>query len=468
MSASLEHSSYPAREPSLEGFESALAEGIAEAVRHGGTTMLALPARLAPSEALLAETTADAVAWAAPSGFELSALGFAHVIEASGVTRFRSVAQAGAELLARTRTVGLLGAGAFAPKLFGGFSFAPRPPDSDIWRGFGEARFVLPEVAYVVEGGIARLLVTVVSAKLDATRARDALIEAASRAFASAERGITPGPAAAAAELRRSERPPAEWAALVEAIRGEIARGTLEKVVLARRVEVELERAPDPATVLARLRQQAQECTRFLVRQSGVTFLGATPEWLARKRGAVLETAAVAGSMSTLDREGAARLLESGKDRAEHAIVLREILRALSPLSSSIEHGDQPELYQLKHVFHLRSRIRATLKGSPHLLHVVEQLHPTPAVGGVPPARALEWIASHEPDERGWYAGPVGWFDAAGDGDVAVALRSGVLAGRMAELYGGAGIVDRSSPDAEFAETRWKLAALLGALGVTE
>ena len=85
MSASLEHSSYPAREPSLEGFESALAEGIAEAVRHGGTTMLALPARLAPSEALLAETTADAVAWAAPSGFELSALGFAHVIEASGV-----------------------------------------------------------------------------------------------------------------------------------------------------------------------------------------------------------------------------------------------------------------------------------------------------------------------------------------------------------------------------------------------
>ena len=147
---------------------------------------------------------------------------------------------------------------------------------------------------------------------------------------------------------------------------------------------------------------------------------------------------------------------------------MREIVRALSPLASNVEHGERPELYELRHVLHLRSRIRATLRGSPHLLHVVEQLHPTPAVGGVPTARALEWISSHEPDERGWYAGPIGWFDAAGDGEFAVALRSGVLEGKRAHLYVGAGIVDRSSPAAEFTETRWKLAALLGALGVRE
>lgn len=468
MSASLEHSAYPAPPPPLERFEAALAEGIANAALEGGTTLLCLPAPVAPMETLLAGQPDDALAWAAPSGFELAGLGFAHVIEASGPARFRHIAQAGTELLARTRSEGLLGASAFTPRLFGGFAFAARSPRSELWRPFGEARFVLPALAYVVEGGSARLIVAVNAQRADGSRSRQSMLEGALRAFGRLEQGLAPSPPVIATEVGRRERPETEWAALVERLRAEILRGSLEKVVLARRLELELEHEVEPALVLGRLRQQAGECTRFLVRQSGATFLGATPEWLARKRGPLLETAAVAGSMSSHDREGVARLLESGKDRAEHAIVVREILRALSPLASSIEHGDQPELYQLRHVLHFRTRIRATLKGSHHLLHVVEQLHPTPAVGGVPMARALEWIERHEPDERGWYAGPVGWFDAAGDGELAVALRSGVLAGRLAELYAGAGIVDRSSPAAEFAETRWKLAALLGALGLAD
>jgi menaquinone-specific isochorismate synthase len=468
MSASLEHSSYALPVPSLERFEAALADGLAEAVRHADTTLVTLPAPLAPVEAVLFGTATDAVAWAAPGSFELAALGFSRVLEASGTTRFRDVADAGAELLGSTRAIGLLGAAAYAPKLFGGFSFAARPPRSELWRPFGEARFVLPALTYVAEGGAARLVVTALRSELETPRARSAVVDGAVRAFALLERGVPSTPSPLATEVARNERPETEWAALVEAIRSEIAGGNLEKVVLARRFELELGAAPDPANVLARLRQQAPECTRFLVRQSGSTFLGATPEWLARKRGPVLETAAVAGSMSSHDREGAARLFESGKDRAEHAIVLREILRALGPLAANIEHNDPPELYQLRHVLHLRSRVRATLKSAHHLLDVVEKLHPTPAVGGMPQARALEWIETHEPDERGWYAGPVGWFDAAGDGDMAVALRSGVLAGRFAELYGGAGIVDRSSPAAEFAETRWKLAALLGALGIAD
>jgi isochorismate synthase EntC len=119
-------------------------------------------------------------------------------------------------------------------------------------------------------------------------------------------------------------------------------------------------------------------------------------------------------------------------------------------------------------VVHLRTRVLASLVGAPHLLDVVERLHPTPAVGGAPTARALEWIASHERDERGWYAGPIGWFDQAGDGEMAVALRSGVLEAKRAHLYVGAGIVEHSVPEAELAETRWKLATLLSALGIRE
>jgi len=471
MSASFEHQTFPEIDGWLTGLEPALEQGIAEAVRHGGTTLLCLPAPVAPMEAVLVGGFPEAVAWAAPSGFELAGIGFTHVLEASGPERFRRIAELGTRLLGRTRSLGLLGASPFPPRLFGGFSFAARAPRSELWRPFGEARFVLPTFSYVVDAGKARFIVAVDAERADAAGERGMLHDRARRLFGQLVYDAALPPRSLAAppsEVSRRERPEADWAALVERLRGEIASGTLEKVVLARRLELELEREVDPALVLGRLRQQAEECTRFLVRQGGTTFLGATPEWLARKRGALLETAAVAGSMSSHDREGAARLLESGKDRAEHAIVVREILRALSPLASSIEHAEQPELYQLRHVLHFRTRIRATLKDNPHLLHVVEQLHPTPAVGGVPMARALEWIERHEPDERGWYAGPVGWFDGAGDGELAVALRSGVLAGRFAELYAGAGIVDRSSPAAEFAETRWKFAALLGALGLAD
>jgi isochorismate synthase len=439
-----------------------------EVARAGGTTLVSLPAPLVPAETLLAGSTGDAVAWAAPGDFELAALGSAEVVEGRGEARFRSVTDAAREVFARTRVLAAPGTTAATPRLFGGFSFQAQAPRSEIWKPFGEARFVLPELAYLVEGETARLIVAVTSRKVDRRGGRDELVETTRGALAALERPLESARDTLRKALAVRERPAEEWSALVEAIRREIGQGRLEKVVLARRVAVELSEEPDQALVLARLRSQAPQCTRFLLRRGGVAFLGATPERLAQKRGATLETEAVAGSMSASDREGAERLLASGKDHAEHAFVLQEILRSLAPVAHDVQHSEHPELYELRHVLHLRSRVRATLSGSPHLLEIVERLHPTPAVGGVPTARALQWIAAHEPDERGYYAGPIGWFDAAGDGEMAVALRSGVLEGRTAHLYVGSGIVERSAPAAELTETRWKLRALLGALGVSE
>src|SRR5262249_17858502 len=138
----------------------------------------------------------------------------------------------------------------------------------------------------------------------------------------------------------------------------------------------------------------------------------------------------------------------------------------LKPLTTVLEHAPRAEVHQLRHVLHLRTKISGVLTNPRHVLDLVARLHPTPAVGGMPAERALQWIADHEPDERGWYAGPVGWFNAAGDGEFAVALRSGLLEGPRAHLYVGAGIVAGSEAASEFAETRWKLRALLSALGV--
>jgi isochorismate synthase len=281
--------------------------------------------------------------------------------------------------------------------------------------------------------------------------------------------GATP-----ASAVTLSASPPADetnqealrWCVLADRICAAIASGGFEKVVLARRVEIALPRKPELSVVLGRMRAQAPECTRFLLAHGGATFLGATPERLIRKQGSVFDSEAVAGSINSGDPSAVSKLLESEKDLLEHGVVVRDIVAALKPVADELEHPRRPELHRLKHVMHLRTPIRGRVPENSHVLSLVERLHPTPAVGGVPTAAAQTWIARHERHERGWYAGPFGWFDGSGDGEFVVALRSGVLVGERAHLYAGAGIVQGSSPEDEFIETQWKLAAMAGALGV--
>ena len=289
------------------------------------------------------------------------------------------------------------------------------------------------------------------------------LLRAAAVPGASAAPAAWPTPAPPADETNQEAL---RWCVLADRICAAIARGEYEKVVLARRVEIALARRPELGAVLARLRAQAPECTRFLLAHGGATFLGATPERLIRKQGSVIDSEAVAGSINSGDPSGVSKLLESEKDLLEHGVVVRDIVAALEPVTDELEHPRRPELHRLKHVLHLRTPIRGRVPENRHVLSLVERLHPTPAVGGVPTAAAQAWIARHERHERGWYAGPFGWFDASGDGEFVVALRSGVLVGERAHLYVGAGIVQGSAPDDEFIETQWKLAAMAGALGV--
>jgi isochorismate synthase len=270
-----------------------------------------------------------------------------------------------------------------------------------------------------------------------------------------------------ARELARQERPPEDWASLVAAIQAEIAKGRAQKIVLARRLSLSLDRALSAASVQARLREDAPESTRFAFRVGASTFLGATPEQLIRKHGLEISTEAVAGSISADDTTAAKHLLESDKDIREHEFVVSEILRLLKPLTNELSAAPRREVHRLRTVLHLRTPIQGKLREASHVLELVGRLHPTPAVGGVPTGAAIDFIVRHEPDERGWYTGPVGWFDAQGDGRFVVALRSGVISGTRAELYAGAGVVQDSNAPSEFAETRWKLAALLGALGVS-
>jgi isochorismate synthase len=253
------------------------------------------------------------------------------------------------------------------------------------------------------------------------------------------------------------------WDALVARALAAISSGALDKVVLARALEVESLAEIDSDSVLARLQSLYPACRAFLLRgRGGRTFLGASPELLCRIDGDRVFTEALAGSAQP---GSAAELLGSSKDLREHRWVVDHIVQALSGIAGSLQRKPEPGLRTLANVVHLHTPIGARLDPGRGVADVVSALHPTPAVAGVPAEAALNFISEHEHLDRGLYAGLVGWVgpDRA---ELAVALRCALIRGRHARLFVGAGIVEGSSAGTEWAETELKARALLDALGV--
>jgi salicylate biosynthesis isochorismate synthase/menaquinone-specific isochorismate synthase len=243
----------------------------------------------------------------------------------------------------------------------------------------------------------------------------------------------------------------------------------LEKIVLAREVDVHAPLDHDPAAVLGLLREEFRSCYVFAVGRGEATFIAASPELLVRREGQRASTVALAGSIArsadpAVDDHLGERLLRSDKDRAENAIVARRIALSLRPHSVWVTAAPEPVLVRVANIQHLATPIRAQLTRPVTALELAGILHPTPAVGGEPREQAIAMIPALEGIDRGWYAGGVGWTDASGDGEFCVSLRCALLRGRLARLYAGCGIVRDSDPAAELAETEVKLGALLPAL----
>lgn len=342
---------------------------------------------------------------------------------------------------------------------FGGMRFSAHGADAG-WSPFGFGRWTLPELLvwrgeWRGEAGVA-LAVFAPEGPGAEDRVRSRLERL--------KTGFPPGyrhPGGTLQALRvTSERPGFE--ARVERAVEAIRAGHLLKVVLARAVEVEAEQDFDRVDTLARLREQNPRCATFLFRApDGTAFLGATPETLCRLEGRELETEALAGSAAPA-RSG--ELGSSDKDLREHETVVRYILQALAPLAEHVDADAGPALLPLKNVVHLRTGIHARLREGVGVAELVAALQPTPAVGGTPRAHALEFIATHEALDRGWYAGPVGWV-GPGRAHQMVALRSARVKARKARLFVGAGIVAGSRPETEWHETELKGQAMLRALG---
>jgi menaquinone-specific isochorismate synthase len=202
--------------------------------------------------------------------------------------------------------------------------------------------------------------------------------------------------------------------------------------------------------------------------------VGATPEMLiSRIGGRTVRSRVLAGTLwpdadggPVAPAELARRLLDSGKDRHEHALAVESLTAALRPLCIDLDVPDTPDVIALRNVSHLASDVTGILDPDDPagLLRLADAVHPTAAVGGTPREAAVELIAELEGMDRGRYAGPVGWVDGEGDGELGIALRCALLDGPTARLYAGCGVVADSDPDTEVREAAAKMAAVRDAL----
>ncbi len=397
----------------------------------------------------------------------VAALGCVVALEEHGPRRFEDVAARWRALAAEAfcdaadgRGSGLIASG--------GFAFAPDGGASPAWSGFAAASLHVPEVALARYGDEVTLTVAALAQPDDTADGLLARVEARLGGLRPAALPLL-DPDPVGRYTVAASTPPEHYELAVARAVERIRAGSLEKIVLAREVQVHAPAAHDAAAVFGVLREGFPSCFCFCAGRGEHAFVAASPELLIRREGMRASTLALAGSTRrsadpSVDDHLGEQLLRSDKDRAEQAIVARRIERALRPHSVWVATADEPVIVRMANIQHLASPIRAQLRKPVGAVRLAGLLHPTPAVGGEPFAVAEPLIPALEGLDRGWYAGPVGWTDTNEDGEFCVALRCALLSGTVARLYAGVGVVRDSDPAAELAETDVKLAALLPVL----
>jgi len=249
-----------------------------------------------------------------------------------------------------------------------------------------------------------------------------------------------------------------------------IKDGLVEKVVLARDLTATSTKEIDTRSLLQRLEIEYPSTWLFLV--NGL--VGATPELLVRLSKSLVTSRVLAGTIRKSGNEDrdlalAASLAKSSKDLEEHEYAVKSVADGLAPFCSSTNVPESPFVLHLANVMHLATDVTGVLNSSARqadIFTLIEQLHPSAAVCGTPTEVAKKYISQLEQMDRGRYSGPVGWIDAQGDGEIAIALRCGLLSEdrKSIRIFAGCGIVADSNPEKEFAESQSKLIPMRTAL----
>ncbi|MGE3075021.1 MAG: isochorismate synthase MenF [Dehalococcoidia bacterium] len=341
------------------------------------------------------------------------------------------------------------------PRAFGGGRFVPQGTKVDPrWNAFGGWEFTVPSLLVAFEGERVSASLTLRQHEVPSEHDIACEIEQLLGQSEGMTSSLAPEPPA----------DPEIWKRVVARVIQEIRSGAYQKAVLARSVDV-----PTPnlnrGRVLSALAERYPACYIFQYTRGESAWVGASPELLARVEGGSVRAVCLAGSRPRSDDPATDdrfrdELLSSPKEREEHELVRAAIASGIGPFCSSVEHPTVPAVVRMANIQHLKTPFEGKLLPGTTLLDIAASLHPTPAVGGSPRPEALHAIDALEGLDRGWYAGPIGWMDFAGEGEFAVGLRSGLLSPGCARIYAGAGIMADSSPENEYAETETKLRPL--------
>ncbi len=437
-----------------------VALAMVDAERHGGGLRMRFEVRVENVDPLgwLAAWDGPGSYWASRDGI-LTVAGRGEAVAVGGP---RSGLHDGLDAIAD-----LVRGGGPRVRAFGGVAFFEDfGTEGGPWERFGGFRFALPavEVGRDAQGGwMALQLVAEEAAVAEQIVALRALLH---------QPCVRP-PLRPLPSLRSRTQVPsrADFDDAIAASLAAIAGGSVDKVVLARRVDLRFDGEVSAIDLLEGVATRDPSSFRFCIRpEVGVAFVGASPERLFRRDGLLVASEAIAGTRprGANDAEDAAladELHGAAKDRHEHALVVAAVRDALSNLCEAVEAAPGPILLRLALVQHLHTPVRGRLRRSVRDADLIEALHPTPAVCGTPRDVARAMIAQVERFERGLYAAPVGWIgdDAA---EIAVAIRSALVEGSNVSLFSGAGIVQASEADAEWSEIEGKIRSPLEVLGV--
>ncbi len=353
------------------------------------------------------------------------------------------------------------------PLLFGGFRFDPLNQRGSEWDEFADGTLQVPSIMLTKSKEADYLTVNMLCGSNHDEDSLDKLIRIKDELLSKSKFPIVSDETTVSGV---EDYNPEEWKTSVQNVVDELKGGSMEKVVLARKCKVSFEAPVTSDFVLDNLWKQQPDSFIFSFERNGSCFIGATPERLVKKTGEEVLSTCLAGSIARgqsieEDEMLGAALLKDEKNRYEHHLVVENIQQALEPFCSDLSLPEQPGLMKMKDIQHLYTPVTGRASKQTSLLDMVEKLHPTPALGGVPREEALHVIRQEEKMDRGLYAGPSGWLDAYGNGEFAVAIRSGLLQGKESYLYAGCGIVADSDPETEFKETQMKFRPMLRALG---
>ncbi len=351
------------------------------------------------------------------------------------------------------------------PILFGGFSFDPRQTIRSEWKHYPSAAFVVPAIQWTRRNGKEVVAFHAIGTEEETTRRLDEL----QQLWTFVQSVKLPQLQQVPAHTLHEQQVDNYKRAVRETVQA-IQQNKAKKVVIARALELQFEGSIPVESVLHAISEEQPNSYHFAFHRKGSHFIGATPERLIEvNKGRVL-SACVAGSI----RRGATEeedqrlgqvLWNDKKNRIEHDYVVQMIRSVVSKYCTAYDIPQTPELLKIRDIQHLFTPVSGTLKEGVSIFDWVRELHPTPALGGVPTDIALNMILENEQMDRGFYAGPIGWTDATGDGEFAVAIRSTLIDDNRAYLYAGGGLVEDSTVQTEYEETWVKFRPMLRALG---